>query len=399
MLDVLIIGGGAAGLFLAANLQSTNAALLEHGPEAGKKLLITGGGMCNITNTLPLEQFLSHYGNRSQRNFLLPSLHVLSPSALMQWFEHNGVSVTVREDGKVFPSSLDAHQVRDVLLKQSKAVIHYNTKVKSTTHENGVFTVESERRTFQAKRLVLATGGMSYPGTGSDGSGYALAKSLGHSIVPPKPALAALSIKEYQWAHLAGNSIRNANADFYHAGERKRFLQQAGDILLTHDGLSGPLILKASRYLESGDRITFSLLPELAKQTLQDAILSQQKRQITTILKEFGLISSIAQQVVKAIGLASISTPAHLTKQQRQELLRAVMEVTMTIQGVKGFKSAMVTSGGVSLSEVNRGTMESKVREHLYFAGEILDIDGESGGFNLQAAFSTAYCVAKQMTQ
>lgn len=399
--DVVVIGGGAAGLFLAAHLPTSKALLIEHREAAGKKILITGGGMCNLTNTQAKEDFLQHYGSRAQRNFLLPSFQAFPPSSLMQWFEAKGVSLVTREDGKVFPASLDAHEIRDVLVRESKAKILYNSKVSSLSKDGEYFDVQTDSGSFTCKNLVLATGGMSYPNTGSDGSGYSLAKMLGHSIVPPKPALAAIMVETYQWTHLAGNAIRGAYAEFHHPGEKKRFLQATGDILFTHDGLSGPLILTASRELKAGDSITFSLLPMENKREVQEDLLallsSQPKKQVSTILKEAGLVTSLAQQVVRELSLDPTSTPAHLSKAQRQDLIKMVTERRFIIKGIKGFNAAMVTCGGVNLKEVDRNSMQSKVVDHLYFCGEILDIDGQSGGYNLQAAFSTAYCVAEHI--
>lgn len=399
--DVVIIGGGAAGLFLAANLPTSKALLLEHKEAAGKKILITGGGMCNLTNTQVEEDFLQHYGSRAQRNFLLPSFQAFPPSAIMQWFESKGVSLVTREDGKVFPASLDAHEIREVLVRESKASIMYNSKISSLSNDGEYFHVQTDKGSFICRNLVLATGGMSYPITGSDGSGYGLAKTLGHTIVPPKPALAAIMVDAYQWMRLAGNAIRDAYAEFHHPGEKKRFLQATGDILFTHDGLSGPLILTASRELKAGDSITFSLLPMKNKRAVQENLLallsSQPKKHVSTILKEFGLVASLAQQVIKELDFEATITPANLNKQQRLTLMKAVTERHFIIKGIKGFNAAMVTSGGINIKEVDRGSMESKVMDHLYFCGEILDVDGQSGGYNLQAAFSTAYCVANHI--
>ncbi len=401
MLDIVIIGGGAAGLFLSANLRTNNAVLLNHAEEVGKKILITGGGMCNLTNTLPPDQFLMHFGDKGQRNFLLPALQAFPPDNLQQWFIQHGVSLTTREDGKVFPASLDAHQVRDILVHHSRARIFNKVEILDIKREQNSYVITTNTTEFRTKVLVLATGGMSYPRTGSDGSGYQLAKLLGHSIVPPKPALSAVSIDSYPWTRLAGNSLRAVSAEFAHAGEQKRFLQATGDILFTHDGLSGPLILTASRILKAGDTITLSLIPYQNKnetmQMLTTLFANNPKKKITTLLKEAGIFASLAQYLVDSNTIPIDLTAANLNKQMRQQLVNAIVQTRFTIKAVKGFNSAMVTAGGVSLDEVNRKTMESKIHKELYFCGEILDYDGESGGYNLQAAFSTAHLIASNV--
>ena len=403
MYELIIIGGGASGLFASANLPTRNALLIEHTAEVGKKLLITGGGMCNITNTLSAHDFLTHFGSKEQRNFLLPALQTLPPSALFSWFEERGCPLVVREDGKVFPKSLDAHQIRDFLVQESRAAITLDTKVQSIRRtENNTFLLETNRSTYETRNILFATGGMSYPRTGSDGSGYQLAKALGHTIVPPKSGLAAIAIEDYPYRHLAGNSLRSVSVEFFRKGEPKRYAQAVGDVLFTHDGLSGPVILTASRAILKGDRITLSLLscPNKAKaeQEMHALLLAQPRKQVSSLLKEAGLASSLAHTLLSSLSLPTEIKAGELGKQHRQQLVRLITDHPFTVSSVKGFQSAMVTAGGVSLAEVDRKRMESTLQKGVYFCGELLDYDGESGGFNLQAACSTAFLAVHHLS-
>lgn len=400
MYDVIIIGGGAAGLFASANLPTSNALLLDHADRVGKKLLITGSGMCNLTNTLPIEPFLSHFGGKEQRNFLLPALHTLDTTKLYQWFETHGLPLTFREDVKVFPKSMDARDVRSVLIEHSRAGIRTGIQIQSIRKESEEFTVETSNDTYRCRNLIIATGGMSYPTTGSDGSGYQLAKLLGHTIIPPKPALVALTIESFPFANHAGNSIRDSFVTFTHPGEKEPYLKLQGDVLITHDGLSGPAILTASRSVQKGDGVAFSLISafshQQAAQNIEKAFLGP-NRSINTVLKELGLTANLAQAIVEMAKLEKTTTTATLSKDCRKALVKLVSKFELPIAGTKGFKLAMVTSGGIALSQVNRKTMESHLADGLFFCGEMLDYDGQSGGYNLQAAFSTAYLATRNL--
>ena len=400
MYDVIIIGGGAAGLFAAANLKTENALLLDHASEIGKKLLITGGGMCNLTNTLSTDDFLSHFGGKYQRNFLLPAIQNFPSHKLCEWFSERNLPTIVRDDGKVFPQSLDAHDVRNLLLRHCKATIKTDVQILAIKKDEKHFQVETSRHLYEANNIVLATGGMSYAGTGSDGSAYELAKSFGHSIVPPKPALVAVSIADYPFKHLAGNSVRNAFISLYHSGESSAYEQRQGDILFTHDGLSGPAILSASRHIKKHDLLKCSLICSSNHQEAQQRLTSRliaSNKQVSTVLKEEGMSASLIQSILRMSNIEIDASAATLDKQKRKTLISLVSSMPLTISSTKGFQSAMVTSGGVDLSKVNRKTMESSLVQGLFFCGEILDYDGESGGYNLQSAFSTAYLAMQHL--
>ncbi|MGE4583898.1 MAG: NAD(P)/FAD-dependent oxidoreductase [Sphaerochaeta sp.] len=401
MYDVLIVGSGAGGLFASANLRTHNALLLDQSPQPGKKLLITGSGMCNLTNTLSPKAFLAHFGGKDQRNFLLPALENFPPASLRKWFEQRGLALMIREDGKVFPSSQDARDVRTLLVREGKAELITDARVSAIVRNDEGFTITSTKGVFQARKILLATGGMSYPRTGSDGSGYALAKQLGHTIVPTRPALSAISIEAYPYRALAGNAVRSVFVEFFHQGEAKRYRSDIGDVLFTHDGLSGPVILTASREIQKHDVIKLTLVPASNRQAahveMEQILLSKQAKQVSTLLKQAGLFSALVQELLSQAGLADDITTSALNKHQRLDLTNRITNHSLTVASVKGFSSAMVTRGGVALQEVNRKTMESLIQPGLFVCGEILDYDGESGGFNLQAAFSTAYLACQSL--
>jgi len=403
MYDVIIIGGGAAGLFLAANIPGKNVLLLESSQRIGKKILITGGGMCNLTNNKDTSTFLKHFGTKEQTNFLKPALLNLPTLQTRLWFESHGLPLTERDDGKVFPSCMNAKAVVDLLeheAAKNRMQIRVDTKVIALKkdEQSDTYLVDTEHEQFQAKNVVLTTGGMSYPTTGSDGSGYPLAKMLGHSIVSPSPALVAVTITDYPYTAIAGNSIREAMVEFFHKDEAKRYNQATGDMLFTHDGLSGPVILNNSRVIRKGDLLKASLLPcsnkEELKNDLTELFSNNPKKQLYTLLKGEGLIAHLAEQLLHSLSLTKEDTCANLPKDKRKDLIELLTSYPFTVSGKKGFNAAMVTSGGVALDEVDRKTMESRIQKGLYICGEILDIDGESGGYNLQAAFSTAKLAA-----
>lgn len=399
MYDVIIIGGGAAGLFLAANIVGKKVLLLEGSPRNGSKILITGGGMCNLTNTKDTTAFLKHFANKEQINFLKPALQNLPTHETRLWFESHGLPLTTRDDGKVFPSCMSAKAVVDTLqeaARRNRVEVRVNEKVISLKkdEQSNTYLVETEHGQFKARTVVLTPGGMSYPATGSDGSGFSLAKMMGHSIVSPSPALVAVSVADYNYTSLAGNSIRESMVEFFHKGETKRYNQATGDMLFTHDGLSGPVILNNAREIRKGDRIQASLLPcsnkEEQRKSLTQLFADNPKKQLYTLLKGEGIIAHLAEQLLASLGLTAQTTSANLNKSTIKDLIELLTAHPFTVSSKKGFNAAMVTAGGVSLSEVDRKTMESKIQKNLYFCGEVLDIDGDTGGYNLQAAFSTA---------
>ncbi len=405
MYDVIIIGAGAAGLFLAANLQNKKVLLLEKMKNPGKKILITGGGMCNITNTQDIESFLTHFGDKKKANFLKPALMNLSNKMTQEWFVARGLPLIIREDGKVFPKTLKAQSVVDTLVSsaiKNKIQISYSQVVHNIEHNNAIFTVFTESGSFTTENLVVTTGGKSYEVTGSDGSGYSLARSLGHAVVEPTQALVGVMIKDHHLSGLSGNAIRDSFVEIFRKGESKRYLQTKGDLLFTHKGVSGPVILSNSRFIHNGDLLKVSLLPttnkESARENLLSILTSTPKKQLGTVLKRSGLFGKLIDALCAELEISPEITCGNIPKRQRKALITLLLEYPLEVSRKGYFSSAMITAGGIDLSEVNRKTMESKKVPQLYFAGEILDIDGDTGGYNLQAAFSTAKLIADTLS-
>ncbi len=402
MYQTIIIGGGAAGLFLAANLTGKDNLLLEGTKKLGQKILITGGGMCNITNMDETDEFITRFGGKKKINFLKPALLNLSTEKTREWLKSNGLNITVREDGKVFPESLKAQSLIVTLQKKAKQngiEFKYNSKVTTIKSMDNGFEVITEKDNFLCKNLVFATGGKSFPTTGSDGSAYQIIKSLGHKIVEPTQALAGLKISDYFFTPLSGSSIRAANIEIFRNGESKRYLNKIGDLLFTHRGLSGPVILNNSREIRGGDKILTSLIScsnkEEKRAELQLTLNNSGKKIVKSVLKEIGLTVSMINILTNYIKIKPDQTVLTLNKKEKNRLINNLLNFSFTVSSKVGFNAAMVTAGGVDISEINRKTMESKIVKNLYFAGEVIDIDGDTGGYNIQAAFSTSKLISE----
>lgn len=404
--DVAIVGGGAAGLFLAANLErKLKILILEKKSRPARKILVTGGGLCNLSNSDPEDVFLSHFGHKRQANFLKPALRSFSAPATQQWFIDRGLNLSRRPDGKVYPASGKAQSVIDTLLDNLGTNITSadTSPCEKIVYDGSLFALTTPDTSYQAHSVVLATGGMSYPGTGSDGSGYALAKALGHSIVPPAPALTALTMTAYPCTDAAGTSLSQTCIDFFHAGETKPYLKTQGDVLFTHDGLSGPAILNASRFVQKDDRIEIALIPtenkEELRKTIKKHLMQTGAKQVVTLLKDMGLSQVLAGIIMNVAGLDAQIKAAVVPATARTRIIDLLAAFPFIVGSRKGFSSAMVTSGGVNLDEVDRQSMESRICPNLFFCGEILDIDGDTGGYNLQAAFSMAHLCAMSVNR
>jgi predicted Rossmann fold flavoprotein len=403
----IVVGAGPAGLFLAARLASSPTAqvlLLEKGARPGRKLLASGSGQCNITHEGAVASFLDRYGGKGR--FLKKALYGFSNSDLEAWFLDRGVAFEVEEGGKVFPVSRKAGDVLGVLIGECGRTgvdLRSGRRVASVSRIDGGFEVELEIEPPCALRtpvLALATGGQSYPGTGSSGDGYRLAASLGHAVVRPRPALSPLLVKDFALADLAGLSFEGLRFALRRGG--RRISERRGDVLITHEGLSGPGILDASRDILPGDLVELDFCgrgDEAFRAALLERAAASPRSLVKTALADLGLPRRMAEFFCSASGIGEGETCAELRREGRERLVQMAAAFPAEAESVGGFDKAMVTAGGVSLDEVNPATMESRIAPGLYFAGEILDYDGDTGGFNMQAAFSTAAAAAKAIEE
>ena len=397
--DVIIIGGGPAGLFAAIQCKNRKVILLEKNATPGKKLLISGTGRCNLTHDCKLSDFFSHYGQNHR--FLKTALHGFTNTDLIRFFEDHGLETVVDKNGKVFPASQKAADVLQVLLdscKKNKVEISYNQHVAEINKTESGFEVKTNMGIFSSRFLVITTGGMSYAATGSTGDGYHFAKQLGHTVVPPKPSLSPVFIRDYGMASISGVSVQDKIIYLYRGN--KKINEHRGDIGFTHKGLSGPGILDFSRHILSGDILKVNFI-DLNMDNFRNELIRASEKEgktaIQTYLRKFDLPRSLLLNILKSIEVEPEIRLADINKSQRIHLVSALCEFPFMVEKVGGFNTAMVTAGGVCLDEVYSKTMESKLVPGLYFAGEVLDIDGDTGGYNLQAAFSMGYVVGKEL--
>jgi len=401
--DLIVVGGGPAGIFGAiyASQRGLKVAILEKKNRMGKKLLAAGAGKCNLTHTGEAKDFLNHFGDNGK--FLKSSLYNYKPEDLKKFFSDNKLPlVLVEESGKYFPntfSSVDVVNLLYDLCRKNKVDILENIRVESLSCiEENQFLIETSTDNFMAKNVLLATGGMSYPATGSEGDGYPLAKKLGHLILEPKPALTPVFVRDYQFSDLSGISFKGATLELYR--NNKKIGETKGDLLLTHKNFSGPLILDFSRYIHKGDLIKINYLgvkrSDLEETFLEKASLNG-KQGIKRFLSELGLPERFTRKFFKLLNIRDDKKLSEISKKERNIILTGLLEMSFEISKLGDYNTAMVTTGGVSLKDINSKTMESKLIRGLYFAGEVIDIDGDTGGFNIQAACSMGVLAAKSI--
>lgn len=404
MANVLVIGGGAAGLLagIAAAQSGAQTVILEKMRRPGKKILITGKGRCNITNNCDLQEIIKNIPGNGR--FLNSALRRFTNQDIVQLLEDNGLPTKVERGGRVFPVSDKAADVVDTLVKIYKNYggrLFTDCKVKSITAEFGKITgaVTADGQKFAADAVILAAGGSSYPGTGSDGSGVKLAKALGHTIVPLAPSLVPLESDSPYIADLQGLSLRNIEGTVYADG--KKIGSEFGEMLFTHFGVSGPIILSLSKCVAEAFakgaqevELAIDLKPALDKDKL-DARLQRDFMQYSRKQMPNGMKDLLPQRLIAPVlDQAFIDEEKfvnQLSRAERRRLVDVLKAFTVPITGTRPIAEAIVTAGGVSLKEIDPKTMESKLIKGLFFAGEVMDIDGYTGGYNLQAAFSTGY--------
>lgn len=402
-MKVIVIGAGAAGLMAAGQAAAAGARVivLEKNERPGKKLLITGKGRCNITNMEEMPDFINYIPGNGQ--FLYSALAKFSNYDLVGFINDLGVETKVERGGRVFPVSDKAADVVAALVKFCRLQgvdFEFSADVEEITVSQGrVAQVRlKDSRNYDADAVVLATGGASYPGTGSTGDGYVMAKKLGHSIVPLKPALVPLEVAEEWVKELQGLSLKNAEITVFDGS--KKLVSEFGEMLFTHFGISGPIILTISRpvveLLEQGRQVTVKINLKPALETDQlDARIQRDfskfvNKQFRNSLGEL-LPKSLIPVMIRLSGIAEDKPVHQVSREERRSLVELILGLPLTITRPRSLKEAIVTAGGISVKEINPKTMESKLVKGLFIAGEVADVDGYTGGFNLQAAFSMGY--------
>lgn len=399
--DVIIIGAGPAGLFAAANIKNKKVLIIEKNKTPGKKLKLSGAGQCNYTNNCEINELLQKYGDKGR--FIKTALYNFTNQNTINFFKKNGLDSIIREDNKVFPYSFKAADVLNVLIDCTKhAEMLLNTSVDKVSYDENkkLFYIKTDTATYACHNLIISTGGKSYPNTGSTGDGYRFAESLGHSIVEPKPALTPVYVENYQFNELSGISFESIKISLFK--NNKKTKEFTGDLLFTHVNISGPVIINNSRYMEAGDilKINFtSFINEDEFRIYFENLISSSKTNIKTALKELNLPKRLIEKVLQLCSVDENLSCSQLNKNSRKNLMELLSAYPMEIRNLGDYNIAMVTKGGVSTREINQKTMESKKIPRLYFAGEVVDYDGDTGGFNIQGAFSTAKLVADQVNK
>ena len=395
--DVIVIGGGPAGMFAAitAAKQGRSVLLLERNDRLGKKLLITGKGRCNVTNNCTQEEILQNVPRNGR--FLYSAMTAFPPKSIMDFLENAGCELKTERGNRVFPVSDKAQSVLDALKNEMKraGVVVRTGRVKEIRMENGaVCGVATDRESFDSTAVILATGGVSYPTTGSTGDGYTMAKALGHTVVEPQGSLVPLETAGNDCQDMQGLALRNVAVKLLNA-KGKVLYKDFGELLFTHFGVSGPTVLSASCHLKGeGCKLVIDLKPALEENKLNDRILRDlemyQNRAMENALTDL-LPRSMIPVVLRRLEIDPSMQANSLTKQKRRALVELLKGFTVEITGKRPVAEAIITSGGIKTGEIDPKTMESKIVPGLYFAGEIIDCDAYTGGFNLQIAWATAF--------
>jgi len=400
--DVVVIGAGAAGLMAAGRAAELGAkvAIVDKNKTLGRKLLITGKGRCNITQgELSDKEFIKKLDKKGQ--WFFSALAAFGPAAVINFFESRGLKTKIERGGRVFPESDQAQDVLDILLKYlrekkvkifaGEAVLGFNLEDKK------IISVKLADRNIVGKSFILCTGGKSYPVTGSTGDGYAWTSALGHTVIKPVPALVPIETKEVWPKNLQGLSLKNVNLNLWQNNKKQDF--RFGEMLFTHFGLSGPIVLDISKkigeLLPKGEvTIEIDLKPALdiaqLDKRLQRDFAANGNKDFKNYLPDL-VPQKMIEIVIKFSGVDAHKKLNAITKEERRKIAATLKSLRTGARGLMGFDQAIVTSGGVDLNEIDSRTMKSKIIENLFFAGEVIDLDGPTGGYNLQICWSTGY--------
>ena len=395
MARVIIVGGGPAGIMAALSAAKNNEVILiEKNKEIGMKLRLTGGGRCNITNNRDIEEFFDKIVNNNK--FLYSALYTFSNYSLLEYLSSKGLEYKVELDEKVYTKSDKADEVIDLLkndLRNNDVNIKYNTTITDLIIEDNVIkgVITSYGEKILGDKIIITTGGKSFPNTGSDGTMYSVLEKYGHTITPIYAALIPLVIKEEFVKKLQGVSMKDVVVS---AKIKKKKIEKSGDMLFTHFGISGPAVLKLSSYVnkaltEGEVEITLDFLKDKSKEEISKIMRSNTNKTVFNNLKGV-LPQNFLKVVFEILGLSEIKA-SDLKKEDEYKVIEYMKEMKLTARETLTIKAAQVTSGGFKVKEINASTMESKLIKNLYFAGEVIDVDAETGGYNLQIAFSTGY--------
>lgn len=406
MKKIIVIGGGAAGMMAAIEAARNGAevTLYEKNEKLGKKLFITGKGRCNLTNACDMEDLQKSV--MKNHKFLYSAFQNFNNWETIGFFEDLGMATKIERGNRVFPASDHSSDVIKVLeqeLKHQGVVVHLKEKVKNIIEQQDMVTgvrLENGKKV-KADAVIVATGGLSYQLTGSTGDGYRFAKTLGHKVTELSPALVPMTVSEEWVPRLQGLSLRNVRVTI--KNKSKVLYEEFGEMLFTHYGVSGPLILSASSAVleelkKENLTLKIDLKPALSLEQLDDRILrdfeQDKNKQFKNVLGNL-LPSKMIPVIIELSGIPPEKKVNEINKKERRKLLETMKGLTMTLTGVRGYQEAIITRGGVDVKEINPSTMESKKKKNLYFAGEVLDVDAVTGGFNLQIAWSTAMAAAR----
>ena len=406
MRKIVIIGGGAAGLMAAISAgekyrgMPSTITIIEKNPRPARKLMITGKGRCNVTNNCDIETLIANIPKNPR--FLYSAFSVFSPDDVMSFFKENGVPLKTERGNRVFPVSDKAVDIVDALVNAAKKYKcrFINGEADSVSTNEGIVNgVTLKNGDFiEADSVILATGGKSYPVTGSIGDGYRIAQELGHTITEIKPSLVPLCCHEGFCTKLSGLSLKNVLLQVFEKDKKRPVFKEFGEMLFTHFGISGPLVLSASakmRYMDKKEYIAkIDLKPALTLEQLDSRILRDfsefQNKDFINSLDKL-LPKSLIPVIVSLSGIESSRKVNQISREERMNLCSVIKGMTLHITGTRPIEEAIITSGGISVKEIVPATMESKIVKNLFFAGEIIDVDALTGGFNLQIAFSTGY--------
>lgn len=412
--EVIIIGGGAAGMLagVIAGRRGCSVTILEKNEKLGKKLYITGKGRCNLTNACDMEELFQSV--ISNEKFLYSAFYGFDNIQAMAFFEDLGLPLKTERGNRVFPASDKSSDVISALSKELKRLevrLYFNCTAKEIITADGKVTgvlalEHGEKRIFSCNQVILATGGLSYPSTGSDGDGFFMAEGLGHSVSKCAPALVPMEIKEDYGRKLQGLSLKNVGLKVQWG--KKMVYEEQGELLFTHFGVSGPLVLTGSSYLapyfikKQEAVLHLDLKPALTVEKLDERLLRDfgkfSNKQYKNSLDEL-LPRKLIPVMINLSGIDPEKKVNLITKEERRSLALAIKDMVMEVKGFRDYKEAIITHGGIKVKEVNPSTMESKLIKGLYFAGEILDLDAVTGGFNLQIAWSTAYAAGMAVAE